>query len=67
VRLSARAQSAADAGCTVRAMQAADVDRVAEVHVQVWRDASPTPGSRFLVAPDHEDVWEDETLLDTSS
>jgi hypothetical protein len=24
------------------------------------------PGSRFLVAPDHEDVWSDSTLLDDS-
>lgn len=23
------------------------------------------PGSRFLIAPDHEDVWEDPALLDT--
>ncbi|WP_332643758.1 immunity protein Imm33 domain-containing protein [Aeromicrobium sp.] len=22
------------------------------------------PGSRFLIAPDHEDIWSDETLLD---
>jgi hypothetical protein len=22
------------------------------------------PGSRFLIAPDHRDVWEDSTLLD---
>jgi hypothetical protein len=25
------------------------------------------PGSRFLIAPGHEDVWEDPSLLDTNS
>jgi GNAT superfamily N-acetyltransferase len=35
----AKAQSALDAGYTVRPMQLSDVDVIAEVHVQVWREA----------------------------
>jgi hypothetical protein len=38
-------------------------------HLPGWcREAMPylalPPGWRFLVAPDHEDVWEDASLLD---
>jgi hypothetical protein len=40
-------------------------------HLQEWCGAvvpflGLPPGSRFQIAPDHEDVWEDTSLLDTS-
>ena len=46
--LRARAQSALDAGYTVRPMQLSDVDVIAEVHVQVWREAYA-----FLIPSDY--------------
>jgi len=43
------------------------------VHVEHLEDWCPSvlkylglgPGWRFLIAPDHEDVWEDKSLLDS--
>ena len=38
-------------------------------HIREWCSAvvpylGLPPGSRFLIAPNHEDVWEDKSLLD---